>query len=365
MDRRVANKLVWVLLIRRLFCSIMVTSTWLQLGFCVFAVLASSIAMSQSESLDHVIKDETSDVDRLRLLLTSLIEEEETTNMILHISDYKVMYRGFLRIAAMRPDAEEIKALDKRFADGITHREWREFLLYFGGTDTTASEPLLQNDHIEEVVAYGFSFHGIPIDPEEMSVSDIRRMRMARKEANKLYRDGEYEKAYPILLELARRGFRDAQSRLAYILFNGAGEVRKSNLRALGWLGAASAHPTEPRFKVLFKKYMRQVPDYAIPRVERIVAGYRDEYSHSEHWSCSTEHPYAMHHGSSIVKRVHCRYRLEAIVDACRAMGGGRCWADKVNEDLTFEPGGFDDQFSLEERLRSESQAVYQSTGAY
>jgi len=365
MDRRVANKLVWVLLIRRLFRSIMVTSTSLQLRLCVLAVLASSIAMSQGKSLDDVIEDETSDFDRLMLLTQSLIEENVTPNRTLHIDEYNAMWRGFERLAAMRPDAEDIKTLDKRFADGITYDEWTDFLLYFGRTGGTVSEPSILSDHIEEVVAYGFSFHGIPIDPEEMSVSDIRRMRMARKEANKLYRDGEYEKAYPILLELARRGFRDAQSRLAYILFNGAGEVRKSNLRALGWLGAASAHPTEPRFRVLFKKYMRQVPEYAVPRVERIVAGYRDEYSHSEHWSCSTEHPYAMHHGSSIVKRVYCRYRLEAIADACLANGGGRCWAHKVNEDLTVEPGGFDDQFSLEERLRSESQAVYQSTGEY
>lgn len=325
----------------------------------LFAVLVVTTAASQSKSLDTGFDTETNDVDRLTALIQSLVDETEESYRVLHIVEYRAIKRGFERLAAMRPDASDIRALDKRFTDGITRDEWLDFLLRFGMEDDKASEESLRGSNIEEVIAYGYSFSGIPIDPAEMSVSDIGRMRMARRQANKLYHEGQYEKAYPILLNLAKRGFRDAQSRLAYILFNGAGEVHKSNLRAMGWLGAASAPPTEPRFRVLFKKYMRQVPDHALPTVERVVAGYRDEYSHSEHWSCSTEHRYAMHHGSSIVKRVYCRYRIEAIADACTAgRYGGGCWAHNVNEDFAFESEDVNDQFSLEERLRSEREAL-------
>ena len=327
-----------------------------RLHLWLFAVLVGTIAASQSKQSDDEFDDESDDVVRFRAVLQPLFVKDDLIRRTLHIVEYRAIKRGFERLAVMRLDAEEIKALDKRFADGITTSEWEDFLLNFGMGNAKASATTSQNGSIEEVISYGYSFSGIPVDPAEMSVSDIGRMRMARQQANKLYREGQYERAYPILLELAKRGFRDAQSRLAFILFNGAGEVHKSNLRALGWLGAASAQPTEPRFRVLFKKYMRKVPEYALPTVERVVAGYRDEYSHSEHWSCSTEHPYAMHHGSSIVKRVYCRYRIEAIADACRAFGGGGCWVDKVNEDIAYQSGSFDDQFSLEERLRLRSE---------
>ena len=85
-------------------------------------------------------------------------------------------------------------------------------------------------------------------------------MRGQRLNANELYSDGYYDEAYPILLNLAKRGFKDSQSRLAYILFNGTENVEKSNLRALGWLGAAADGQTAPLFRVLFRRYMLQIP---------------------------------------------------------------------------------------------------------
>lgn len=328
---------------------------------CFIALLIGIVGAAQEQHGAGGVEDRSDDILRLNAIVQLLVDTDEIDKVFegrsVHMFEYNAMQRGVRKLAAMRPDASDIIALDDRFADGITGNEWVDFLFVFGLEGADSANIKTTNDNIEEVVAYGFSFRGIPMDPEQLSVIDIQRMRLAREHANKLYREGEYERAYPILLSLAKRGFRDAQSRLAYILFNGAGEVQKSNLRALGWLGAASASPSEPRFKVLFKKYMRQVPEHALPTVQRIVAGYRDEYSHSEHWSCSIEHPYAVHHGSSIVKRVHCRYRLEAIAWACRAGGGGRCWADKVNEDPGHDSVDFDDQFSLEERLRSMREA--------
>ena len=244
--------------------------------------------------------------------------------------------------------ADELVAMDQRYSDGISAAEFVDFLIRFGKDQPRhlkQNRKRKQKQEIEELTVYGYSFNHIPEEPEEFSVGDIRYMRSIREQANRLYRERRYSQAYPLLLNLAKRGFRDAQARLAYILFNGAGDVQKSNLRALGWLGAASAHPTEPGFRVLFNRYMRQVPEDAMPRVEAVVNGYREQFSHSEYQQCSTDHPYTMRHGSSIVKRTYCRFRLEAIADACFPY---RCWADKVNT----EPGEYFDLQPFEEKLQ-------------
>lgn len=241
----------------------------------------------------------------------------------------------------------ELSTMDQRFSDGITAAELMDFLLGFGKDQLGHSQPDQedQQQDIEELTVYGYSFNHISEDPEEFSIGDIRYMRSIREQANRLYRERKYDQAYPLLLYLAKRGFRDAQSRLAYILFNGAGDIQKSNLRALGWLGAASAHPTEPGFRVLFNRYMRQVPEYAVPRVEEVVNGYREQYSHSEFQDCSTDSPYALAQAASIVKRTFCRFRVEAIANACFPY---RCWIDRVNT----EPGEYEDLQPFEEKLQ-------------
>ncbi len=185
-----------------------------------------------------------------------------------------------------------------------------------------------EDRHMEEIKVIGNMFQHMPLDPIEFSVGDIRAMRFERGRANQLYRKGYYEEAYPLLLALAKRGFKDSQSRLAYILLNGTESVQKSNLRALGWLGAAAYGESEPIFKVLFKRYMQQVPESVKPNVEAIVSDYQNSFAHDEHQSCSTFHKYAR----GIVKRTYCQFKLEGIAEACEAgFGGGLCWAHSVN----------------------------------
>lgn len=184
-----------------------------------------------------------------------------------------------------------------------------------------ADEP---NSPIEEVRVTWRPFEFIPEDPDEFSVSDIRNMRGIRGTANRLYRQQEYAKAYPLLLALAKRGFKDSQSRLAYIFFNGADGVEKSNLRAMGWLGAAAHGRTEPGFKVLFNKYNRQVSDEFRPLVDQVVSQYQERFSFPEHMDCTTNHRYS----SGVIKSTYCRFKLEAIADA---QGGFASWVDKVN----------------------------------
>ena len=182
---------------------------------------------------------------------------------------------------------------------------------------------------VDELVVLGNVFDHLPIDPGDFSVDDIRTMRGQRRKANQLYREGNYDAAYPLLLELAQRGFKDSQSRLAYILFTGTDRVIKSNLRALGWLGSAAYGDTEPQFRVLLKRYLKEVPDHVRSTVDSVIGSYQESFAHDEYQHCSTEHDFAF----GIVKRTYCRFKLETIAEACeKGLGGGKCWAHAVNQ---------------------------------
>lgn len=128
------------------------------------------------------------------------------------------------------------------------------------------------------------------------------------------------------MLELAKRGFKDAQSRLAYIFFTGTDKVQKSNLRALGWLGVSASGETEPAFRKLNNRFMEQVPASARPIVDEVVAKYVETYGYPGHITCSTNHRFA----KGRIKRTYCQFKLEAIADACMPFD---CWVSDVNRD--------------------------------
>ena len=176
---------------------------------------------------------------------------------------------------------------------------------------------------MEEMVVVGTPFSSVPEHPEDFSVADIQYIRGLRTRANSLYRSGHFTEAYPLLLELAKRGIKDSQSRLAYILFHGAEDVPKSNYRAIGWLGAAASGRTEPIFRVLLNRHLRKVPPSQQEKVQSVIAGYAEEYGYPEHIKCTTNHRFS----NGRVKRTYCEFKLEQIANAC----GGLCWAHRVN----------------------------------
>ena len=324
----------------------------------IFVIFGVSYTHAKTPSTSSLNLPKLQDHVMLDLGISDRMLSEALDHVRFTEEEYRQVKLGVFKLWKSDLGAEEIVSLDPKFADGIDAYEWIDFLKLFGrGEDAEwqklvshleswkkNQEPVSQvskdeisevesRQEIEEVVAYGYSFSRFPEHPKDFSVQDIKGMRLIRERANRLYRQGEYARSFPMLLQLAKRGFRDAQSRTAYILLHGAGDIRKSNLRALGWLGAASASPTEPGFRVLFNKYMREMPEAVRPMVDEVVRGYREAFAHSEHLQCSTEHPYALHHGSSIVKRTFCRYRIEAIADAC----GPNCWVHEVNNSKPIQ----------------------------
>ena len=239
---------------------------------------------------------------------------------------------GIRHLLAMSNLAKSLAPPDRDTVWQIVHRtlDLEAYIDSEGQLAKTVTEPYGEDDpYIEEMVVVGNIFDHMPMDPAEFSVDDIRAMRAERLFANEWYSKGEYDKAYPILLDLAKRGFKDSQSRLAYILFNGTQTVKKSNMRALGWLGAAAYGDTEPQFRVLFRRYMDEVPESVHSTVSKVVTGYQQSFAHDDFQNCSTEHYYA--HGR--VKRTFCRFKLEAIAEACEnGSFGTLCWAHAVNQ---------------------------------
>ena len=202
-------------------------------------------------------------------------------------------------------------------------RETRRF-------DDAIFDPPKPNDEMEEVVVIGRMFDRFPMDPAEFSFIDTAGMRAVERKAHKFYSEGRYDEAYPLLLDLARRGFKSSQSRLAYILFTGTEKIEKSNLRALGWLGTAAYGDSEPQFRVLFRKFLSEVPASVRPTVDAVLVGYREEYDSSAYQNCTTNHRFS----SGLVKRTYCQFDIESKVEACQ---GFDCSSLRTNADLTLQ----------------------------
>lgn len=189
----------------------------------------------------------------------------------------------------------------KRKSPGEAAIMRRMFQHMMGGNFNDQPDPILC-PNMEEIVVVGRMFDQFPMNPAEFSIQDIYGMRGIRQQANELYRDKKYDAAYPLLLELAKRGFKDSMSRLAYIFFTGTEDVSKSNLRGLGWLAAAAHGDTEPMFRVLYKRYMDEVSVEVGPIVDLVTSGYEERYGNTDHIDCTTNHRF----NRGIVKRTHC-----------------------------------------------------------
>lgn len=119
---------------------------------------------------------------------------------------------------------------------------------------------------------------GERIDPASLALQVMEVIYYQKAKAARNFKIGNYERAFPELQHLAKMGFKDEQARLAYIYLHGLGNQQKSNLRALAWLGTATAGTTRPQYRNLYNKLIAQVPPEQQDNVARIVDGYRERY---------------------------------------------------------------------------------------
>ena len=137
----------------------------------------------------------------------------------------------------------------------------------------TTSERSYDIDKIEELFVEGERPTGADMDLLEMD-----RVYRWKETAARSFKTGQYEKAFPQLLVLARMGFKDAQARVSYIYLHGLGGQKKSNMEAIGWLGVAVTGETRPAYRNMFKQMMTQIPSEHRDKVETHVQSYRDKY---------------------------------------------------------------------------------------
>lgn len=135
------------------------------------------------------------------------------------------------------------------------------------------SERSYDIDKIEELFVEGERPTGA-----EMDLLEMDRVYRWKETAARSFKSGQYEKAFPQLLYLARLGFKDSQARVAYIYLHGLGGQKKSNMEAIGWLGVAVTGETRPAYRNLFKQMMAQIPSEHQTSVDAHVQTYRDKY---------------------------------------------------------------------------------------
>ena len=137
----------------------------------------------------------------------------------------------------------------------------------------TSTERSYDIDKIEELFVEGERPTGA-----DMNLLEMDRVYGWKETAARSFKSGQYAKAFPQLLVLARMGFKDAQARVSYIHLHGLGGQKKSNMEAIGWLGVAVTGETRPAYRNLFKQMMAQIPTEHRERIDEHIQSYRDTY---------------------------------------------------------------------------------------
>lgn len=106
------------------------------------------------------------------------------------------------------------------------------------------------------------------------------RMRIYRElaKARQLYSNNEIDEAFPLLLNTARKGFKNAQARVGHIYLRGLGSVEQDPVEALGWLGVASSGTSSPPIRNYFNDIWQRIPDKYVPGFQEVVEEYRSKY---------------------------------------------------------------------------------------
>lgn len=128
---------------------------------------------------------------------------------------------------------------------------------------------------LEEVVV---SAERLPV-PSRLEVADVYQ---AQEQGDKHFRRRDYARAYPHLLTAAKRGFKTAQARLAYIYLRGLGGIPYDPVRGVGWLSAAATPETLPWIRRYSNRIWDLVPERYLADLELVARRYRAKYGSSD-----------------------------------------------------------------------------------
>ena len=123
-----------------------------------------------------------------------------------------------------------------------------------------------------------------------------------------LYGKGKYAEAFPYLQAAARKGFKLAQARLAFLYQQGLG-TEADPYAAIGWYGVAAAGTTLPEIRNGYTKILRSIPEEHRPAVSALVDEYKERYGARRHRvGCDLND-----RAGTFLKTLTCRFQDEAI----------------------------------------------------
>jgi len=161
-----------------------------------------------------------------------------------------------------------------------------------GNTEAESPE---SDSSVEEVRVVGDRVTDLTLE-ERRAI--YRQLSLGRR----LYSDSEYKRAFPLLLNTARHGFKDAQARVGYIYLQGLGEVTRNSTNAVGWLGVAASGNSSPDIENYFKDIWKRIPEQHVPLFQEVVEEYESKYNEKATGvTCELRRPAGSH-----LKRLAC-----------------------------------------------------------
>ena len=136
----------------------------------------------------------------------------------------------------------------------------------------------------------------------DLTLGERREIYKQLAQGRRLYSGSEYKRAFPLLLNTARHGFKDAQARVGYIYLNGLGEVTRDSATAVGWLGVAASGNSSPGIENYFNDIWGQIPEQHVPLFREVVEKYESKYGEDATGvTCELRRPMGTH-----LKRLLC-----------------------------------------------------------
>lgn len=114
--------------------------------------------------------------------------------------------------------------------------------------------------------------------PPTPSLLEMRDTYQAHGQGTQHFRRRDYARAYPHLVAAAKRGFKTAQARLAYIYLHGLGGIPYDPVRGIGWLSVAASPETLPWIRRYSKRIWKLVPERYVAELEVVAEKYRARY---------------------------------------------------------------------------------------
>ena len=140
-----------------------------------------------------------------------------------------------------------------------------------GEPTSPSTSPVAERGDLEEVVV---SAERLPTP----SLLEMRDVYQAQGQGVRHFRRRDYARAYPHLLAAAKRGFKTAQARLAYIYLHGLGGIPYDPVRGIGWLSVAASPETLPWIRRYSKRIWEIVPERYAADLKLVAKEYRSKY---------------------------------------------------------------------------------------